>query len=267
MKNLLTADTLGAIISYNIKYDNKSDVTNNWNLRKKKLVKLLETSSPSFIGIQEGLLHQVEYIDTNLPNYNYIGVGRDDGKIKGEFCAIYYKSKKYKLLKQSTFWLSKTPEKVSIGWDAALERVCTYGYFEDKVSKTRFWVFNTHFDHIGQRSRLESSRLILEQINNLNSLNEPTILMGDFNALPKSDAIQLITKKLNDTMVSSSQKHEGPTGTFNGFDIKENIDKRIDYIFTKKLDIYSHKHLDIRLVSGHHVSDHLPVLVKGVLRP
>jgi hypothetical protein len=93
MKNLLTADTLGAIISYNIKYDNKSDVTNNWNLRKKKLVKILKTNSPSFIGIQEGLLHQVEYIDTNLPNYNYIGVGRDDGKKKGELKGIYYESK------------------------------------------------------------------------------------------------------------------------------------------------------------------------------
>ena len=267
MKNLIIADTLGTIISYNIKYDNKSDVTNNWNLRKKKLVKILKTNSPSFIGIQEGLLHQVEYIDTNLPNYNYIGVGRDDGEKKGEFCAIYYESKKYKLLKQSTFWLSKTPEKVSIGWDAALERVCTYGYFEDRVSNARLWVFNTHFDHIGQQSRLESSRLILEKIKKLNSFNEPTILMGDFNALPKSDAIQLITKKLNDAMVLSRQKHEGPIGTFNGFDTKENIDKRIDYVFTKKLDISSHKHLDIRLQSGYHVSDHLPVLIKGVLSP
>ncbi len=267
MKNLLTADTLGAIISYNIKYDNKIDVTNNWNLRKKKLVKILKTNRPSFIGIQEGLLHQVEYIDTNLPDYDYIGVGREDGKIKGEFCAVYYDSTKYNLLKQATFWLSKTPEKVSIGWDAALERVCTYGYFENKRSKTRHWVFNTHFDHIGQRSRLESSRLILDKIEILNVLGEPTILMGDFNGLPKSDEIQLIKSKLNDTIELSLHTHEGPAGTFNGFDIKKNINKRIDYIFSKKIDISTHKHLDIRLQSGYHVSDHLPVMIEGILHP
>ena len=263
----ITAEPIITIISYNIKFDNKNDTLNNWEYRKNKLAKILKINNPSFIGIQEGLLHQVEFIKSKLPNYNYLGVGRDDGETKGEFCAIYYDSSRYRLLNHSTFWLSKTPDIVSIGWDAALERVCTYGYFIDKMNNDRLWVFNTHFDHLGRRSRFESSRLIMKKINRLNKLKDPTILMGDFNALPDSDEIKLIKTKLDDTMELSSQKHEGPTGTFNGFDIKNNIEKRIDYIFTSELDIISHHHLNIRLQSNHHVSDHLPVLIKGIIRP
>ena len=178
-----------SIISYNIKYDNKLDNINTWEARRNDLLNIFKDNEPSFIGIQEGLQHQVDYIKLNLPNYDYIGSGRDDGKTKGEFCAIYYDSSEYNLLKQSTFWLSSNPLEVSVGWDAALERICTYGYFEHKNSDKRIWVFNTHFDHIGRISREESSKLILGQISKLNGFSEPTVVMGDFNDLPNSPTI------------------------------------------------------------------------------
>ena len=91
-----------SIISYNIKYDNKLDNINTWVARRNDLLNIFKDNEPSFIGIQEGLQHQVDYIKLNLPNYDYIGSGRDDGKTKGEFCAIYYDSSEYNLLKQST---------------------------------------------------------------------------------------------------------------------------------------------------------------------
>ena len=115
------------IISYNIRYDNNWDIENSWEIRRSNIIQMLIQYSPSIIGIQEGLLNQVQYIDSSLINYDYVGVGRDDGKEKGEFCAIYFDTTRYVLLKNSTFWLSETPDTISVGWDAALERICTYG--------------------------------------------------------------------------------------------------------------------------------------------
>jgi hypothetical protein len=99
-------------------------------------------------------------MDSVLTKYDFIGVGREDGIKKGEFCAIYYESDAYNVIESSTFWLSDTPENVSIGWDAALERICTYGLFEHTINKKQIWVFNTHFDHMGEIARIKSSELI-----------------------------------------------------------------------------------------------------------
>ena len=263
MNSSLAENRTISIISYNIKYDNKLDNINTWEARRNDLLNIFKDNEPSFIGIQEGLQHQVDYIKLNLPNYDYIGNGRDDGKTKGEFCAIYYDSSEYNLLKQSTFWLSSNPLEVSVGWDAALERICTYGYFEHKNSDKRIWVFNTHFDHIGRISREKSSKLILDQINKLNGFSEPTVVMGDFNDLPNSLTIKTIIKKLDDAMKINLVDHIGPIGTFNGFNVSDPIEKRIDYIFVKKMEILSHQHLDLRLGNGNHISDHLPVIIKA----
>ena len=108
-----------SMISYNIKYDNKSDSINNWNFRKEKLVQLVEYYEPSVVGMQEVLFNQLTYINDHLKNYNYVGVGRDDGKTKGEFSPIFYDTNKYKVLKSSTFWLSENPDEISVGWDGA----------------------------------------------------------------------------------------------------------------------------------------------------
>ena len=251
------------LMSYNIRYDNLHDEKNNWLKRKDEVVSIFQKYSPSFIGTQEGLKHQIEYINDLLRKYDYVGAGRDDGKTKGEFCAIYYDSSEYNLLKQSTFWLSSNPLEVSVGWDAALERICTYGYFEHKNSDKRIWVFNTHFDHVGRISREESSKLILGQISKLNGFTEPTVVMGDFNDLPNSLTIQTLNKKLDDAMKINLVDHIGPIGTFNGFNISDPIEKRIDYIFVKKMEILSHQHLDLRLRNKNHISDHLPVIIKA----
>jgi len=152
------------LMTYNIKYDNKKDTVNNWNDRKESLVRLIRHYQPSFIGTQEALHHQVTFIDSNLTNFSFIGVGRDDGKQKGEYTSIHYDNTLYIVLDSNTFWLSKTPEKVSVGWDAAMERICTYGLFENLKTKIKFYVFNTHFDHMGVKAREKSANLILREI-------------------------------------------------------------------------------------------------------
>jgi endonuclease/exonuclease/phosphatase family metal-dependent hydrolase len=218
--------------------------------------------SPSIIGIQEGLLNQVQYIDSSLIDYDYVGVGRDDGKKKGEFCAIYFDTTRYVLLKNSTFWLSETPDTISVGWDAALERICTYGLFKDRITKEELLVFNTHFDHIGVVAREKSSELILKRINKINHRSLPVILMGDFNSIPNSSPVKEIKTELSDALQISLEKLQGPRGTFNGFNEDLPIEKRIDYIFTNDLKVLSYTHINDRLNNNRHISDHLPVMIK-----
>ena len=251
-----------SIISYNIRYDNNWDIENSWKIRRNKISQILVQYSPSIIGIQEGLLNQVQYIDSSLIDYDYVGVGRDDGKKKGEFCAIYFDTTRYVLLKNSTFWLSETPDTISVGWDAALERICTYGLFKDRITRKAFWVFNTHFDHIGIIAREKSSELILKKINKINRQSLPVILMGDFNSTPNSPPVKEIITELSDALQISMEKLHGPRGTFNGFNEDLPIEKRIDYIFTNKLKVLSYTHINDRLDNNRHISDHLPVMIK-----
>ena len=251
-----------SIISYNIRYDNNWDIENSWKIRRNKIIQILVQYSPSIIGIQEGLLNQVQYIDSSLIDYDYVGVGRDDGKKKGEFCAIYFDTTRYVLLKNSTFWLSETPDTISVGWDAALERICTYGLFKDRITKEEFLVFNTHFDHIGVVAREKSSELILKRINKINRQTLPVILMGDFNSIPNSSPVKEIKTELSDALQISMEKLHGPRGTFNGFNEDLPIEQRIDYIFTNKLKVLSYTHINDRLDNNRHISDHLPVMIK-----
>jgi len=251
-----------SIISYNIRYDNNWDIENSWKIRRNKISQILVQYSPSIIGIQEGLLNQVQYIDSSLIDYDYVGVGRDDGKKKGEFCAIYFDTTRYVLLKNSTFWLSETPDTISVGWDAALERICTYGLFKDRITKEEFLVFNTHFDHIGVVAREKSSELILKRINKINRQTLPVILMGDFNSIPNSSPVKEIKTELSDALQISLEKLQGPRGTFNGFNEDLPIEKRIDYIFTNDLKVLSYTHINDRLNNNRHISDHLPVMIK-----
>lgn len=248
------------VMTYNIKYDNVKDSINNWNDRKAPMVQLLKKHSPSFIGMQEVLYRQLDYLNESLTTYDYIGVGRDDGKQKGEFSPILFNTRKFELIRENTFWLSKTPDKVSVGWDAAMERICTYGLFKDKASEAKIWVFNTHFDHIGVKAREKSVKLILKKIKEINTEKLPIILMGDFNLGPEEKPIHLLQKKTDDALTLSKSSLEGPKGTFNGFDMDDPMDRRIDYIFTKGFTIESYRHIDERLNSGKHISDHLPVL-------
>lgn len=249
-------------MSYNIKYDNVKDTVNNWNDRKQAMVKLINHYAPSFIGMQEVLHHQLTYLDEQLPAHNYIGVGRDDGKQKGEYSPIFYDTTTFDVLSSNTFWLSNTPEQVSVGWDASMERICTYGLFEHKASKQKVMVFNTHFDHIGEEARANSARLIAKIIAEQMEDNMGLVLMGDLNLTPETAPIQYLLQLFSDGQAVTSKSFYGPTGTFSGFDATRNLDSRIDYIFTDGLKVESYIHIDDRMENNKHISDHLPVLAK-----
>lgn len=249
------------LMTYNIKYDKVDDSINNWNDRKEALVELIKHYEASFIGTQEVLHRQLMYIDNSLTGFSYIGVGRDDGKEKGEYSPILYDAKRFKVLKHNTFWLSETPKKISVGWDASMERICTYGLFEEKTTGKKLLIFNTHFDHRGKMAREKSSELIVQKINEINTDNLPVVLMGDLNLTPDTVPIQFLQSKLSDGQTNSKKPFYGPTGTFNGFDQERVLDNRIDYIFVNGFEVESYSHIDDRMENNKHISDHLPVLI------
>lgn len=254
------------VMSYNIRFDNPNDGENKWSLRKEFLANQIQFYQPDFIGTQEGKLHQLQYLDSTLTEYNFIGRGRDNSENQGEFSALFYNSKKYKVVNQATFWLSETPNQVSKGWDAQLERICTYGLFEELKTKKQFYVFNTHFDHVGVAARLNSAKEIVEKIKEINTKNLPLVLTGDFNSEPTSDAYLYLASNLNDTRSSSKSPSFGPAGTFNNFEFHKPVTLLIDFIFTSKNmgEVIKHAVLSDSK-DCKYPSDHLPVYAEIIL--
>lgn len=247
------------VMTYNIRLDVASDGENAWPNRKEFLSSQVLFLSPDVMGIQEALPHQIKDLNNLLKDYKLIGEGRDGGD-NGEYSAIYYNSKKIKVETNGTFWLSPTPNHVSKGWDAALPRICTYGLFSQQNNASKFWVFNTHFDHVGVEARKESVKLILNKISSLNKQNYPVVVMGDFNVEPNSEVIKEISQTMLDSKQIAALKF-GANGTFNGFKYNEPISRRIDYIFvSKELKFKVQKYSVLSsVIDFKFASDHFPV--------
>ena len=254
------------VITYNIRFNNPDDGVNAWPNRSKDVAALLDFHKAYIFGLQEALIGQIQDIKKQLPNMNWVGVGRDDGKKAGEFSPLFYNSKKFKALKSGWFWLSQTPEKPGLGWDAACNRVCTWILLETDKKDRQFMVFNTHFDHQGVKSRTESAKLILQKIKELNTLKLPVILTGDFNLTPEQKPIAVITKELHDSRSISKEVPYGPDGTFNGFQFNSPLKERIDYVFVN--DLVEVKQYGVLTDSKDqkYPSDHLPVFVNLELK-
>ena len=257
------------LMTYNIRYDNPKDGENSWSNRKEVLLSQIQFYQPDVMGTQEGLEHQIQYLDENLKSYKYVGVARADVKEngKGEFSAVFYNVNKFKDLKSGTFWLSDTPDKPSRGWDASLNRICTYILLQDRNSGKKFWVFNTHFDHKGVEARQKSAKLIIAKIKEINKENLPVFLMGDFNLTPDQSPIKYIAKILNDSKIVSQQMPFGPDETFNGFKVCEDRNRRIDYIFVslKKITVKKHGVL-ANVKKSKFPSDHYPVFISAEIK-
>lgn len=258
----LSLNAQNSIMTYNIRYDNPNDRENWWENRKQEVVDMIKHYQPDLLGIQEGLISQVKFLDSSLTNYSYVGVGRDDGIEKGEFTAVFFNKKTIELLETKTYWLSGSPDSVSVGWDASMERIVTYGQFRDRSNKEIVHVFNCHFDHIGALSREKSAELILELIKNKGIEDERIAVIGDLNCLPKERPIELLKTKLEDSYEVSQSAPYGPIGTFNGFNTEKKAVKRIDYIFIKNIIVEEYINIDDRRKNNLWLSDHMPLLIK-----
>jgi endonuclease/exonuclease/phosphatase family metal-dependent hydrolase len=263
--------TLGAssqelqVMTFNIRLNTSSDSLNAWPYRKDKVASQILFHQIHILGVQEALPDQVTDLQQRLKTYRYTGVGRDDGKTKGEFSAIFYDTSRVALAATATFWLSLTPGVPgSKSWDAAITRIVTWARFRDRKTKKVFYVFNTHFDHLGQVARRESALLLKRKVQEIAG-NAPVIIMGDFNARPAEDPIVMLKDRNDplgfiDTKDVSATGHYGPSGTFNGFRSREVDDQPIDFIFIKgKWKVLRHASIS-QTWEGRFASDHFAVM-------
>ena len=246
------------VMSYNIRYASPNDGPNLWENRKGAMVETLSNINPDLLGLQEVLHTQLLELTNGLKEYSYIGVGREDGKTMGEYSPILYRKDTFEVLDSGTFWLSDTPSQISVGWDAALERICTYARFLLRQSGKEFWMLNTHFDHVGVLARANAAHLILEKINTLNTSSLPVVVTGDFNLEPYEEPIQIMQSAFEDVqkaLASSARNY----GTYNGFDTRSSGERRIDYIFQKGFKLKEADHPWLKTKNGYWLSDHHPV--------
>ena len=254
------------VLSFNLRYNNPNDGENSWPNRSELVKNFLWSESPDIIGFQEVLDNEVLELDRALFNYNFserqytrIGVGREDGKTKGEYSPIYFRSNRFQLISSKTVWLSKTPDKPSKGWDAACERIATFALLFDEELKDTLLVVNAHWDHVGVMARKESAKLILNEMNNYSSIQNK-ILMGDFNCTPEDPALKKLRAEFSDAGIGASSK----VGTFNNFERAANPKApRIDYVFykLKNLGFHSYK-VGNTDVAEPLLSDHFPIVVE-----
>jgi endonuclease/exonuclease/phosphatase family metal-dependent hydrolase len=262
------------VMSYNIRLDTKADGVNQWGNRIEKVSDLIKKHNPDLLGVQEALHNQMMDLQKNLPDYQFVGVGRDDGKEKGEYSAIFYKKDKFEVLKQNTFWLSETPEiPGSKSWDAAITRVVTFAVLKEKSTGKSFIYANTHFDHIGKEARKNSANVIKAYLKgfiagstfNKSEKEIPILVSGDFNSEPTADPyLNMVDGK--ELVLTDARPATDLTGTFCGFEVGKIECRTIDYIFHSA----QWKASDYKVIQDHdgkfYPSDHLPVMASFTLK-
>ena len=253
------------VMSFNVRYGHADDGDDRWEARRDLLIETIRGFAPDLLGTQEVLAHQRDHLRAALAEHALVGVGREDGKEKGEFAAILYRPDRFELLDSGTYWLSHEPTKVaSVGWDAALTRIMTWAKLRDRRDGRALLFVNTHWDHRGERARLESAKLMRRLVRQIGDL--PTIVTGDFNCT-EADAPygELVGDSLIDTYRALHPRPEPDAATFHGFKGGTN-GGRIDWILCSPSFAVRDASIDHSSRDGRYPSDHYPItaIVEGV---
>jgi endonuclease/exonuclease/phosphatase family metal-dependent hydrolase len=249
------------VMSFNIRYDNPDDGLFSWDNRKDMVFWIIDKYDPDIIGMQEVLKGQLAELEENLTDYRWSGVGRVDGAQAGEYVPIFFKKDRFMLADEGHFWLSENPDQPgSMGWDAACTRMVSWVKLVEVSSTYEYFVFNTHFDHVGEQARLNSAYLLSDTIRQMVSL-KPTIICGDLNTGPDSDPLKILSEfYIQSRRVAINADTASPT-SFVGFPANPSQGDVIDHIFhsrhfnVEKYEIISDNS------QGFYPSDHLPVMV------
>ena len=245
------------VMSYNIRLGSANDGTNSWHLRHAATAEMIKDQAPDIFGVQEALSYQIYYIEQNFPQYKSVGVGREDGKQEGEFMSIFWNKKTISLLKWGTFWLSETPEKPSMGWDAACYRTATWALMKDKKTGKKFYYVNTHLDHKGKEAQKNGLKLIVDRIEEINPDGYPMVLTGDFNIKPdNANLVELDSKMQSARKIAEKTDNHN---TYNGWG-KAKADNIIDYIYVSGFSACPEYHtVTEKYADRKFVSDHYPI--------
>lgn len=252
--------------TFNIRLDTPYDSLNNWEYRKDSVASFIRNQDLDIVGMQEVLHNQLVDLKTRLPEYAEIGVGREDGKTKGEYAPIFFKKDRFEVLDNNTFWLSQYPDSIGfIGWDGACTRIATWAKMKDKQNGKIFMAINTHFDHVGTEARRKGALLIIEKIKEIVG-DQPAVLTGDFNVNDSSEAYNTLTTNsfvLKDAH-KEAQTKEGVDYTFHNFGrIEPSSCEKIDFIFiTPNIKVSNSCIPEEAKQEGKFLSDHNPEVVQ-----
>ena len=246
------------VMSYNIRMGVGEDGTNSWQYRWPATIEMLRELKPDVFGVQEAYDFQVNLVSEYANNYKNAGVGREDGKKEGEHMSIFWNKKTIKMIKWGTFWLSETPEKPSMGWDAACYRTATWALMKDKETGRKFYFVNTHLDHVGAEAQKNGLKLIVDRIASINPEGYPMVLTGDFNVRPDNASLVDLDKIMTSTRKIA--KKTDNKGTFNGWR-KDREGSVIDYIYVSGFsNVPVYETITKEYAKKPFISDHYPVM-------
>lgn len=244
-----------SVMSFNVRYLIGDTGTNSWENRKIGIFEMLEDKKPMVMGVQEAYVSQVNDILEAMPQYKAYAIARDGASSENETCGVFYLKDSIALMNVGNFWLSESPSKVSMGWDAACTRICTWALFRIKTSGQKFYHFNTHLDHVGTTARREGLRLIWSKIEEINKDGFPVFITGDFNTGPE-DAIfegSPYASARDEAPVTDNEK------TYNAWG-KPSKAKLIDFIFYKGMTPQTFETVTEGYAGVEYISDHYPII-------
>ncbi len=252
------------VMTYNLRYASMKG-SEAWPDRRPAMKSLLKQQAPDLMGTQEGVYHQLRDLAADLPEYDWIGTGRDGGS-RGEFMAIYYRRERFEPLAYDHFWLSDTPEVIaSSTWGNTNRRMVTSVRFKDRRSDKVFHLWNTHLDHALQPAREKAAELIKTRLAKIPS-NEPVILMGDFNAeATRNPVYDTLTQGIGftDSWFTAAQRKNETLNSFNGFAKPVFNSARIDWILYRgEAEVALAEVVVDGSPEGRQPSDHHPVLAR-----
>ena len=261
------------VMSFNVRYGNADDGENDWQHRRALFMRTIDAFDPDLLGTQELLAFQADELHDHLKGYGFAGVGRDDGKRRGEFSGLFFRADRFELIGSGNFWLSEHPDQPgSVSWDSALTRIASWVKLRDKrdrrgrdPKRAILWL-NTHWDHRGDVARLESAKLIRQQLLRLRDKPEMTVIVtGDLNCNEDSPPYPILLGredtqlKLIDSYRQVHPERSREEASFHAFTGKT-VGSRIDFILhsdelTAAAASIDRNHDD----NGRSPSDHYPV--------
>lgn len=263
------------LASYNIRFENAGDKdAHAWSARKGRVAKMIKDKKFDVAGLQEVTGNQRKDLEAALPEFTFVGKHREDGKLGGEGSLVIFRKDRFEMLKEDTFWLSETPTVPgSKSWETACPRVCTYVQLKDKRDDHKFFLFNTHLDHVSQAARENGIKLIIKKMEEVAGEEDIIFFTGDLNSKPDSKVVSLLEEKLGNSFDKPQEPAIGPWRTFNDWkyfsndeDTSEEPGKgdRIDYIFSPQ----SNERLHVKTYNTYndsenneYPSDHFPICV------
>jgi len=250
------------VMTYNLRYASPTP-PNSWPQRRPVAKAMIDEQRPDLIGTQEGLYGQLKDLDADVPDYDWIGLGRDGGS-RGEFMAVFYRRERLEPLAYDHFWLSDTPEVIaSVTWGHTCRRMVTWVKFRDRVTGRRFYFFNTHFDHESRRARRLSAQLVLRRVLDLKT-ELPVVLVGDFNSAAQNSQVYetLVGENaFRDTWLTAAKRGER-LGTFHGYHTPRPDGARIDWILLRGPIKAKSTRIVTFARNGQYPSDHFPVVAR-----